>query len=316
MNLFEIFDFMPAQGSELAVKTDWINNWISVVSAICTILIVGVMLYFAVKYKRKEDDAPTPAITHNTTMEIIWTVIPSLVCVFVFVYGFNIYKEMRTPPANAMEVQVLGWRWAWQFTYPNGKKSNELTVPVGKPVRLIMTSKDVIHSFFLPSMRVKEDVYKGNYSFLWFTPNKLGKERVFCAEYCGTLHSKMMTSVNVVTEGEFQDFLIDRTEGEKSDLPPAEAGALVFKNNACNSCHNITDQKLIGPGLKGLLSGKMERAFESGETMIADENYVRESIIYSKKKIVKGYPPVMPSYEGQISEEELSQLIAYLKTLN
>jgi len=316
MNLFELFDFMPPQGTELAAKTDWINNWISVVSVICTILIVGVMMYFAVKYRRKEDDALTPAITHNTTMEIVWTVIPSLVCVFVFVYGFNIYKEMRTPPANAMEVQVVGQKWSWQFTYPNGKKSNELTVPIGKAVRLIMTSKDVIHSFFLPNMRVKEDVYKGNYSYLWFTPSKLGTSRVFCAEYCGTLHSKMMTSVNVVTEGQFQDFLVDRTEGEKAELTPAEAGALVFKNTGCVGCHLTNGEKHIGPGLKGILSGKSEREFVSAEKLIADENYVRESIIYSTKKVVKGYAPIMPSYEGQISEEELSQLIAYLKTFN
>jgi cytochrome c oxidase subunit 2 len=315
MNLFELFDYMPAQGAEWAIKIDWINNWISIVSVLCTVAIVGVMLYFGIKYRRKTDNDVTSNISHNTTIEVVWTVIPTLVCIYVFAYGFFIYKDMREPPANAMEVQVVGWKWAWQFTYPNGKKSNELTVPIGKPVRLIMTSKDVIHSFFLPTMRVKEDVYKGNYSYLWFTPTKLGTSHVFCAEYCGTLHSKMTTSLHVVSEQEFQDFLIDRTEGEKVELSPAEAGKLVFEKTACNSCHSLGEQRLIGPGLGGLLAGNKKREFEDGTDLISDENYVRESILNSKAKIVKGFAPVMPPYEGQLSDEEIAQLIAYLKTL-
>jgi cytochrome c oxidase subunit 2 len=221
---------------------------------------------------------------------------------------------MRTPPANAMEVEVTGWRWAWEFRYPNGKKTSELTVPIGKPVRLIMTSKDVLHSFFVPQMRVKEDVIKGRYSYLWFTPTRLGDAPVFCAEYCGTLHSKMLSVIHVVSQEEFEDFLVDRSQGEKVELPPAESGAKLFAQKGCVACHSTGANRLVGPGLKGLFA-KTEHEMADGTKLAVDENYIRESILNPNAKIVKSFTPIMQSFEGQLTDEELSHLIAYLKTL-
>ena len=314
MSLFEIFDFMPEGATDWAEKVDWINNWISVVSAFCTFAITGVMIYFAIKYKDKGDGKATSFVSHNSTIETIWTVVPTVVCLYVFAYGFILYKEMREPPSNAMEVEVIGRKWSWEFKYTTGKKSSDLIVPLGKPVRLIMTSQDTLHSLFIPAMRVKEDIRNGSYSYMWFTPNKTGEFHIFCAEYCGTMHSGMRAKLKIVSTAQFQDFLDDRKQGVVVDLPPAELGKQLFTQKGCTACHNVTADRLVGPGLKGLFQSK-ERSCTDGTTVAVDENYVRTSILNSNAKIVNGFAPAMPIFEGQLTEDELSALIAYLKTL-
>lgn len=268
------------------------------------------MLYFAWKYRRKSEDQKTEYITHNLTVETIWTVIPSIIVMYIFYYGFVVYHEMRNPPVGATEIYVNGYTWGWDFQYPNGKRtSDDLVVPVGEPIKLIMTSRDVIHSFFIPAMRVKEDVYNGNYSYLWFQPSKLGEFHIFCAEYCGTGHSVMTRKLKVVSREEYADFLNDRAVEE---LSPLELGTKLFKNKACNTCHSLDGSKLIGPSFKGLyeLEG---HEMEDGTKVAVDENYLRESILNSAAKIVKGYPNAMPAFEGQLSEEEIAGLITFIK---
>lgn len=307
-----MLDFMPEQASNWAKNVDWINNLITDISVISIVLITAAMLYFAVKYRRSKAPESTSTVSHNTTIETVWTVIPTVVCLFVFYFGYAEYKEMRNPPSNALEINVLGQKWNWSYTYPNGKTaSEELVVPLGKPVRMIMTSSDVLHSFFIPAMRVKEDVIHGVYSHLWFTPTKLGVYHIFCAEYCGTNHSGMLSKLKVVTPEEFEYFLADRGAVE---LTPQEAGQKVFKNNGCNSCHSIDGSALVGPSLKGLFARKAE--LEDGSSQDVDENYIRESIFMPQAKIAKGYAQVpMTSFQGRINEEEMANLIAYLKTL-
>ena len=214
---YPLFDFMPVQASTWAGDVDWMNNWITNISVFCTLVITGVMLYFAIKYRASKTAAPTSKVNHSITLETVWTVVPTIIVIYVFWAGFDVYREMRTPPANAIEVGVTGYKWAWNFSYETGKQStNELVVPIGEPIKLIMKSKDVLHSLFIPAMRVKEDLRGDQYSFLWFTPTKLsidqpnGYFHIFCAEYCGLQHSGMLGKLKVVTREEYNDYIHDR----------------------------------------------------------------------------------------------------------
>lgn len=313
--ILELFDYMPVEGSSWAGRVDWINNLITAISVFCIFAITAVMLFFAWKYRRKSPDQKTAYITHNATIETIWTVIPTIVCMFMFYFGYEIYHEMRNPPVGAREVNVEGFSWGWNFQYENGKKtSGELVVPVGEPVKLIMTSKDVIHSFFIPAMRVKEDVYNGNYSFLWFTPTSIGDFRIFCTEYCGTSHSQMLANLKVVSKEAFDDYVNDKTAEDAPKIPPAELGKKLYAQKACVTCHSLDGSKLVGPSFKGIFSNTPHE-FEDGTSGVVDENYIKESVMYPQKKVVKGYPPVMPAFEGQLNDEEMAGIIAYMKTL-
>ena len=318
--MFELFDWMPERASEWAGQVDGINNLITNIAVVCILLITGAMLVFAFLYRRRAelDDKASNGefITHNAGLEAVWTIIPSVVCVLVFFLGFKSYRETRLPPSNAMEIRVNAYAsWSWGFTYPNGKKtSNELIVPFGKPVRLIMTSDKVIHSFFVPALRLKEDVYAGNYSYLWFTPDKMGEFHIFCAEYCGLKHSSMRGVLKVVSQQAFDDFLLDRQAGGAPTLSPAEKGKRVFKNMACAQCHSIDGSSGDGPSLKNVY-GEGKRTLNDNSKVEVDENYLRESILKPAAKVVQGYQPLMPSFEGRMSEEELADLIEYLKTL-
>jgi cytochrome c oxidase subunit 2 len=313
--MWDLFNWMPPAASEWAPQVDWLHNLITWISVFFTIAITLVMIYFAIRYRRKNDDDETAFITHNVTIETVWTVVPTVIVIWIFGFGYLSYKEARTPPANAQEVYVEGYKWAWQFTYENGKKSTQdLVVPLGEPTRLIMTSRDVIHSFYIPAMRIKEDVYKGNYSYIWFTPNKLGEYHIFCTEYCGAGHSDMLGKLKVVSKEAYQDFLLSRKDADAPQLPPAELGKELFTKNNCKQCHSLDGSNGIGPSLKGVFAAG-SREFTDGTKAEVDENYIRESIQYSNKKIVVGYAPMMPAFADTFSEEELNQLIAYLKTL-
>ncbi len=309
-----MFDYMPEQGSHWAREVDWINGFITDVSVISTVSITLVALYFAYKYRRRSPDQEGTPITHNVTLETVWTVIPAVIAGFTFYLGLNSYREMRTPPANALEINVDAHSWRWEFEHPNGKKdTDKLVVPIGGPVRLIMTSHDVLHSFFIPAMRVKEDVRGNVYSYLWFTPVRLGTYPVFCAEYCGFDHSGMMASLEVVTPEAYQDYIADR--GPAVELSPQEVGKEAFAKKACNACHTIDGTKGQGPTLKGIFQSGT-RTLEDGSQATVDENYVRESLLNPQAKIVQGFTGVvMPSFQGQLSEKELSGIIAYLKSL-
>lgn len=312
MNGYNFLDWMPEQGTDWASRVDWINNFISWTAFFCTFVITGLMLYFAWKYRKKSENQKTAYITHNNLLEIVWTTIPTLVCIFVGFHGYKVYHEMRTPPANALEISVTGQKWSWSYKYPNGKTTDkDLVVPVGQPVRLVMKSKDVSHSFFLPIMRVKEDVIASEYHYMWFTPTKIGNSHIFCAEYCGLDHSAMTGTLKVVSQEEYEDFVNDR---KAEELSPEELGKKIYQAKACVSCHSLDGNIGIGPSLKGIF-GKTE-VMADGSSVVVDENYIRESILYSNKKIVQGFAPnLMPSFDAQLKDEEIAGLIAFIKSI-
>lgn len=309
------------QGSEFAHKVDFANDVVTIISVICTVAIVGSMLYFAVIYRQRNGvDHETPMIEGNNTLEVIWTVFPTLVCIWVAWLGYDAFVDLRTPPADAMEINVTGRKWQWDFQYRNGKKTTgELVVPVDRPVKLIMTSAPteggVLHSFFVPVMRTKMDVIPGRYTYEWFKPIKTGDFQVFCTEYCGTEHSKMLARLKVVPQAEFDRWLADDSEERKlASLKPSDLGKEIY-GKQCISCHSLDGSPRVGPTwLKAF--GK-EGELADGSKYKVDENYIRESILYPQAKTVKGYPALgMPSYKDQLKDDEITGLIEFIKTVD
>lgn len=306
--------FMPEQGTQIAKQVDNLYGFLIIVSFISCAILIGGMIYFAIKYKRKTANDKTPYITHDTRLEVLWSVVPLIIFLFVFAWGWKIYHEMRTMPKNALEIHVTGKQWAWTVEYKNGVKSTEVVVPVNRDVKLILASEDVIHSFFIPSFRIKQDAVPGRYQAIWFNAEKLGEFYVFCTEYCGTSHSAMITKLKVVSQEDFDKWLV--AESEIGLLPIAERGAKYFQTRACASCHNVDNPAAkVGPSLYQRW-GKPAK-HEGGES-IFDENYTRQSILEPQAHIAAGFPKPspMPSYQGQLSEAELTALIEYIKGLN
>lgn len=306
--------FMPEQGTEIAKRVDNLYGFLLAASLVACIIVIGGMVYFALKYKRKSDNDKTAYITHDTRLEIIWSVIPLIIFLFVFGWGWIVYHDMRTMPKDALEISVTGKQWSWTTEYKNGVKSTEIVVPIDRDVKLVLGSEDVIHSFFVPSFRIKQDAIPGRYTTLWFRAEKLGEFHVFCTEFCGTSHAAMITRLRVVPQNEFEKWLTE--ESEIGSLPIAERGAKFFQTRACASCHNVDNPAAkIGPTLFQKFG--TDETMIDGSTVKIDENYLREAILDPNATIVKGYakPSVMPAFQGQLSESELNAIIEYIKTL-
>jgi cytochrome c oxidase subunit II len=304
------FPLFPEQASTMAPRVDALLYFLLAVSIFFASLIFLTIVFFAVKYRRRtEDERPAP-IEGEIWLEVVWSVIPLGLTLVMFVWGAIVYFDIYSPPNDALEISIVGRQWMWKAQHPDGQSEiNELHVPLGQPVKLTMTSEDVIHDFFLPAFRVKQDVLPGRYTTLWFEPSKTGEYPLFCAEYCGTQHSGMIGRVVVLEPAEFQKWL----SGGATGMSMADLGASLFQRFGCHTCHRAggTPQ---GPSLTGLF-GKTVK-LESGATVIVDEDYIRESIVDPRAKIVAGYQPIMPTFKGLISEEGLLQLIAYIKSLS
>lgn len=302
---------MPAEVTDIAKQVTNLYSFLLWVSAISCFILIGGMIYFVLKYKRKTNNDKTPYITHNTFLEFLWSFIPLVIFMIVFGWGWHIYHQMRAMPDNALEVHVIGKQWAWDFMYKSGKVSaNEFYVPVNTPIKLIMTSQDVIHSFYVPSMRIKQDVVPGRYTALTFNAEKLGDFQIFCTEFCGAAHSAMLGKVHVVSMEDYEKWLQENDEG----LSLVQKGEKYYNSKGCIACHNVDGTAKVGPSWKSLF-GK-NRELEDGSSASADENYLRESILQPNAKVVKGFPKgVMPSYQGQLNEQEVSALIEYIKEL-
>ncbi len=303
--------FMPPQATDIAKNVDSLYEFLLIVSFISCVLVIGGLIYFAIKHRRKNEGEKTPYIAHNTTLEFLWSFIPFVIFMVVFVWGWMVFHQLRSMPKDALEIGVQAQKWDWTFVYKNGRKVvGEFTVPVGQDVKLLMTSTDVLHSFYVPAFRTKQDVIPGRYSALWFNANREGTFQVFCTEYCGEKHSAMAAKVKVVSREEYENFLV--TDPYKG-LSSLEIGQSIY-GKQCIACHSLTDQKVVGPGFLGVFG--RQRELESGEVVTADENYIRESILNPNAKIVKGYPRgVMVTYAGQLSEEQIMGLIDFLKTV-
>jgi len=303
------FQLLPDQASTTAVHLDHLTIYLLCVATFFSVLIFALIFYFAVKYRRRSEHDQVVESHGAMTLEITWTVVPFLLMMVMFGWGASVFFEMSRPPDDAMNVYVVGKQWMWKTQHLEGQREiNELHVPLGRPVRLTMTSEDVIHSFFMPAFRVKFDVLPGRYTTAWFNPTKPGKYHLFCAEYCGTLHSGMIGWIYVMEPAEYEAWLAGGTGGESL----AASGKKLFENFACNNCHR-TDKPGRCPNLEGVFGQPVQLA--TGETVRADEAYIRESIVNPGAKIVAGYQNIMPSFQGLVTEEDLLQLIEYVKSL-
>lgn len=310
MNVAHGNSFMPPQGTDVARQVDNLYSFLLIASLIACAILIGGMIYFVTKYKRQTNNDKTAYITHSHTLEFLWSFIPLVIFMGVFVWGWKIYNQMRTYPANSLEIHAYGKQWSWEFAYKSGKKSaNELVVPVDQPVKLILTANDVIHSFYVPSFRIKQDAVPGRYTTLGFTAEKLGEFQVFCAEFCGGDHSKMLATIKVVPREDYEKWLKENDDA----LPIDQRGKKLFGLKGCVGCHSADGSAKVGPTLAKVF-GKTE-ALVDGSVQV-DEDYLRESILKPNAKIVKGFAPnVMPTFQGQLQEDELTALIEYIKTL-
>ena len=304
---------LPPQRSTLAEGTDALFNFINVTSIILLIGITFAIIYFAWKYRRRSENDVTPVITHNSYLEITWSVIPLILVMIVFGWGLSGYVNLTTPPDDAYEIRVVGKSWLWEFHYETGHVSvNELHVPVNRPVKLVMISDDVLHSLYIPDFRVKMDVLPNRYTQLWFEATVVGESVVFCTEYCGSAHSNMLATAYVHTQEEFETWL-EIAGSADDDMDPVELGEQLVTRNACDTCHSSDGTRLQGPTFQGLFGS--ERTMEDGEEVTADENYIRESILDPNARITRGYQPVMPSYAGTLNDRQIDAIIEYIKTL-
>lgn len=303
--------FTPPQGTQIAVEYDSLYTFLLWASLISCIILIGGMIYFVLKYKRRTNQDKTPYISHNMFLEFIWSFIPLVIFMGVFVWGWIVFHKMRAMPENAVEIHVYGRQWAWDFLYKSGKKvTNEFVVPANTDVKLIMTSEDVLHSFFIPSMRIKQDVVPGRYTALWFHAEKTGEYHVFCTEFCGAAHAQMLARMKVVPLKEYEEWL----QATDENLTLAQKGAKLTNSKGCVACHSVDGTVKVGPTWKGLW-GKKGYPMADGSQVDVDENYLRESILNPNAKVVKGFNGVMPPYQGQLTEDELVALVEYIKEL-
>ncbi|MDX2178528.1 MAG: cytochrome c oxidase subunit II [Bryobacteraceae bacterium] len=304
--------FLPAQGSTHAPAVDnlfWFILWLSV---FFFVLIAGLVLYFAARYRRKSADDRTPNITHHLGLELAWSIIPLFLCLAIFFWGFKDYMTATVAPLNAMEISLTGEKWIWTFEYPDGMRSiGELYVPVGKPVKLIMQSKDVLHSFFIPGFRIKMDVLPNRYTEQWFQSDVPGEYQVQCTEYCGKGHSTMNAKIVVMNDEEYKDYLENGPKNLR-DMPLAELGKLLYSARGCETCHSLDGVKGQGPSWKGIF-GQMHKMGD-GREMMVDENYIRTSILQPQAMIVQGYEGIMPTYQGLLRDREILALIEFIKS--
>jgi cytochrome c oxidase subunit II len=302
---------VPESASTVSWKVDALYFYLSGVTLFFALLISSVLVFFVIRYRRRTPyEIPRP-VAGSHKLETIWTIIPFLIAMTMFGWGARVYFEQYKPARNAMEIYVVGKQWMWKLQHATGQREiNELHVPVGRKIKLIMTSEDVIHDFFVPAFRTKADVVPGRYTTLWFEATTPGKYHLFCAEYCGMNHSGMTGTVYVMEPREFDNWL----SGNTGTTTPAAAGQQLFQSLGCASCHGAGGEGGRGPTLIGLFG--REQPIEGGQTIRADEAYIRESILNPQAKLVAGFGPIMPTFQGQITEDQLVQLIAFIKGLH
>jgi len=299
----------PERASTMAGRVDALYFFLLGIGVFFSLLIAGLIVYFAVKYRRRSPDAVGERIHGSVMLEIGWTVVPFLITMVIFMWGASVYFAMASPPAETLNIYVVAKQWMWKFQHLDGQREiNELHVPVGRNVKLITTSEDVIHDFFVPAFRMKADVLPGRYVNIWFHATTPGRYHLFCAEYCGTRHSGMIGEVVVMEANEYQEWL----SGGAPEGSLASAGEKLFADLACNSCHR-PDSRGRGPVLNGLFGQTITT--DAGEMVVVDEAYIRESIVNPSAKISAGYQPIMPTFQGLVSEEGLLELIEYVKAL-
>jgi cytochrome c oxidase subunit 2 len=307
----QTFPLVPEQASTFAWQVDALFIYILLICLFFGVGSVVFVVYFALKYREKTKFAVPDPIHGSDLLEIVWTGIPFVLALTIFVGGTAVFYNIYSMPTDAMDVYVVGKQWMWKFQHSTGQREiNELHIPVGRKVKLTMTTEDVLHDVYIPAFRTKADVVPGRYTYIWFEATKPGKYRLFCAEYCGLNHSGMGGWVYVMEQRDFDNWL----GGNAGSQSPAEAGKELFQTKLqCATCH-LDNGTGRGPKLTGIVNKPVK--LNSGETVTADESYLRESILNSQKQVVDGYTPIMPIFKGQVNEEQLLNLIAYIKSLS
>ncbi|MEK6282340.1 MAG: cytochrome c oxidase subunit II [Acidobacteriota bacterium] len=302
--------FVPPSASTVSGKVDALYFYLSGVTLFFTLLISGVLIFFVIKYRRRTPfEIPRP-IAGSHMLETLWSVVPFIIAMSMFAWGAQVYFQMYRPPKNAIEIYVVGKQWMWKIQHSTGQREiNELHVPAGRKIKLIMTSEDVIHDFFIPAFRIKADVLPGRYTTQWFEATKPGTYHLFCAEFCGMNHSGMIGSIVVMQPTQFDDWL----SGNSGQQSPAVAGQQLYESLGCVSCHGAQGEGGRGPALAGLFGRQV--FLINGQTVIADEAYVRESIENPGAKLVNGFGPIMPTFQGQVTPDQLIQIMAFIKSL-
>src|ERR1700741_5350496 len=306
--MFDNFPLWPARGSSTAGNVDALFIFLLIVSGMMTLLIFTAVVYFAARYRHRKG-VLAEQIEGSTPLELTWSIIPLGVFLVIFAWGAVVFFHSRTPPRDSTEVYVVAKQWMWKLEHAEGQREiNELHVPVGRDVKLIMTSQDVIHSFFVPAFRMKQDVVPGRYTIAWFRATKPGTYHLFCTQYCGTQHSGMIGDIVVMEPSLYEAWMGGGPSG-----PLSATGEKIFAELGCVTCHR-SDTQGRGPNLMGVFGRPV--LLEDGRTVNADENYIRESILDPGAKVVNGYKPVMPTFQGLVTEEQLNALVAYVKSLS
>jgi cytochrome c oxidase subunit 2 len=301
------FPLWPEQASTMARNVDALYIFLIIVTGMMTLLIFICLVYFAARF-RYRPGVPAEQIEGSTALEVTWSTIPFLIFMVIFAWGAVVYFKERTPPADSTEVYVVAKQWMWKLEHAEGQREiNELHVPVGRDVKMIMTSQDVIHSFFIPAFRIKQDVLPGRYTVAWFRATKPGTYHLFCAEYCGTQHSGMVGDIVVLQPAQYEAWMNGGSTG-----PLSATGEKIFAELGCSTCHRA-DTQGRGPNLQGVYGKPVQ--LEDGRTVTADENYLRECILDPGAKRVKGFQPIMPTFQGLVSEEQVNALVAYIKSI-
>ncbi|MBA2338867.1 MAG: cytochrome c oxidase subunit II [Pyrinomonadaceae bacterium] len=302
---------LPEQASTISGEVDALYFYLWGVSAVMTLLVAIVAAFFVIKYRRRAPDEIPRQIAGSMKLETLWSVIPFIIMLTFFGWGLKLYFTMYRMPKDAMEISVVGKQWMWKFQHPTGQREiNELHVPIGQKIKLIMTTEDVIHALSIPDFRIKSDVVPGRYTAIWFEATKTGRYHLFCTEYCGTNHSGMGGFVEVMERNEYEAWL----SGNLNAVSPIVAGEGHFNSLGCVSCHSAGGAGGRCPTLAGIF-GKQQPLADGGNVTV-DEAYIRESILNPSAKIVAGYSNIMPTYQGQVSEEQLLQLVSYIKSLS
>jgi cytochrome c oxidase subunit II len=304
------FPMTPPSASNFAPEYDLIFWALTALTAIFTVLVMTLVLFFSIKYRAGNRVDRSRPIYENLKMELTWTIIPLILGLFMFFFGARIFIEMRNPPEEAQEVFVIGKQWMWHIQHANGvRENNTLHVPLGQPIKVTMISQDVLHGFYIPAFRVQMHVVPGRYTQMWFTPTRVGEYHLFCTNYCGTQHSEMGGKVVVMEPSQWAEWVANGGE-RVPQMSMAQHGARLFMQVGCNNCHGGEDTPRA-PTLAGLFSQR--RTTADGTTATADEGYLREAILRPHNRITAGYDATMPVYEGQLTEEQVMQLIAFIR---
>lgn len=309
MSLFGI-PLFPEQASSFASDVDALYLFVLAVTGFFSLLVAVLVVIFGIRYRRRHAGEIGAPIEGNLAMELMWSIIPSIIAMVMFGWGASVFYHVRRPPDESLQIYAVGKQWMWKFQHLEGQREiNELHVPLGRPVKVTVSSEDVIHSLYFPSFRTKIDAIPGRYTTLWFEPTKAGRYHIFCAEYCGTQHSGMIGYVTVMEPAAYQAWLA----GGGVDGTLAERGARLFNELACNTCH-LDSGTGRGPSLKDIIGKPVE--LTDGSKVVVDEAYLRESILNSQAKVVKGFQPLMPTFQGLVSEEGLVALIEHVRSLS